>query len=274
MSKTVVITGSTRGIGYGMAQAFLERGNQVVVSGRQQTSADQAAASLAAAVPGTDERILAHACDIGRYEQVQALWDAAVARFGRVDIWINNAARAAAEIDFWEHDPAVIDAVLRTNINGTFYACHVAAKGMLEQGSGFIYNMEGWGSGGETSRGSALYGATKAADAHLTKTLQLDLADTPVRLASINPGMVVTDMLVDSVRPGREENMRRIVNILGDTVDTVSPWLVDKMLANDKHGARILWLKPVVVFWRFLTARFRSRDIAGELDFSQREAAR
>jgi len=272
--KTVVITGSTRGIGYGLAAAFLERGHQVVVTGRQQASADAAAAQLAEQYPGAQARVLAHACDVSDYAQVQGLWDATVARFGNIDIWINNAARATAEVDFWQHEPEMIDAILRTNVNGTMYGCHVAAQGMLAQGSGFIYNMEGWGSGGESRQGSTLYGTSKAAMAYFTKTLHKDLADTPVRLASINPGMVPTDMLAESTRPGRESNMRRIVNILGDTVETVSPWLVDQILANEKHGARIKWLNTLQVFWRFLTARFRSRDIAGDIDLDTQQSHR
>ncbi|MEE4330224.1 MAG: SDR family oxidoreductase [Wenzhouxiangella sp.] len=272
MTKTVVITGSTRGLGFGLAADFLRQGHQVVVSGRAQSNADAAAARLLEEDASAGDCILSHACDVRDYSQVQSLWDAAVERFGRVDVWINNAAVATAEVDFTEHDPETIDAILDTNLSGTLFGCHVAARGMLDQGGGFIYNMEGWGSRGESRAGSTLYGSSKAGAAYFTKTLERELADTSVRLASINPGMVMTEMLVDSTRPGREENMRRIINILGDSVDTVSPWLVQRILENDRHGARITWLKPAGVLWRFLTARFRSRKIADDIEFLDKPA--
>lgn len=88
--KTLVITGSTRGIGYGLAMSFLSRGCQVVVSGRLQQSVDEVVAKLGTQFPA--ECILGQACDIANYKQVQALWDAATIRFGKVDIWLNNAA--------------------------------------------------------------------------------------------------------------------------------------------------------------------------------------
>ena len=87
--KTIVITGSTRGIGYGMATAFLEMGCAVVISGRQQAVVDQAVSALADRFGA--EKVFGTACDVRKLDQVQGLWDAAAAHFGRIDIWINNA---------------------------------------------------------------------------------------------------------------------------------------------------------------------------------------
>jgi NAD(P)-dependent dehydrogenase (short-subunit alcohol dehydrogenase family) len=265
--KTIVITGSTRGLGHGLATAFLDRACQVVISGRRQESVDAVVADLATRYPV--ERILGQACDVGDFAQVQALWDATIARFGTVDIWINNAALAAKEYDAWLHEPETIAAVMRTNINGTLYGCKVAVAGMLEQGHGVVYNMEGWGSRGEIREGTSLYGASKAGLTYYTKTLTRELEHTPVRLGTMSPGMVVTDMLYETVRPGREENMRRIMNILGDRVETVAPWLADKALTTDKHGARFAWLGPLKVAARFATARLRPRHIADDMDFTR-----
>jgi NAD(P)-dependent dehydrogenase (short-subunit alcohol dehydrogenase family) len=87
--KIVVITGSTRGIGFGLAEAFLDLGCAVVVNGRSQTSVDQAIQRLA--VRHNTEQILGFAADVADLAQVEAMWSAAIDRFGQVDIWINNA---------------------------------------------------------------------------------------------------------------------------------------------------------------------------------------
>ena len=259
--KTVVITGSTRGIGYGLAQSFLSRGCQVAVSGRRQQSVDQVVKKLGGRF--SRERICGKACDITNYKQVQSLWDAATARFGKVDIWLNNAAGNSIEQDFWEHENEVIETLIQTNIIGTMYGCKVAIRGMLQQGYGHVYTFRGWGSGGEMRPGSSLYGTSKAATAYFTKTLVRELKTTPVKLSSISPGMVMTDLLAQSFRPEREAQIRKFVNILGDDVETVTPWLAKRILANKKHGAHINWLKPHQIVGRLLISPFRQRDVVG-----------
>jgi NAD(P)-dependent dehydrogenase (short-subunit alcohol dehydrogenase family) len=87
--KIVVITGSTRGIGYGLADAFLDRGCSVTISGRSEPRIQEAVLQLAQRFP--IERILGHPCDVTKQSQVQSLWDIARNNYGRVDIWINNA---------------------------------------------------------------------------------------------------------------------------------------------------------------------------------------
>ena len=79
--KNVVITGSTRGIGYGLADSFLARGCRVAVSGRTAASVQQAVARLA--LKHDADRVFGHPCDVTRYEHVQALWDAAQATSAR-----------------------------------------------------------------------------------------------------------------------------------------------------------------------------------------------
>jgi len=88
--KIVVVTGSTRGIGYGLAQAFLERDCKVVVSTRTQSSVEQAVETLGAKFGR--ERVIGQMCEVTDYQQVKALWDAAKSHYGRVDLWVNNAA--------------------------------------------------------------------------------------------------------------------------------------------------------------------------------------
>lgn len=272
--KTVVITGSTRGIGFGLADEFLRRGCGVVVSGRSQASTSRAVETLAAR--HDPERLLSQPCDVGDYAQVVALWAAAVERFGAVDIWVNNAGLSTPLTPFWELDPARINDVIQANVTGLLFGSKVAMQGMLAQGHGQIYNMEGFGSNGTVMAGQALYGTSKRAVQYFSEALLADAAETPVQVCTLRPGMVITDMLMgENTGTGavRERNLR-IFNILGDRVDTVTPWLVERMLANDKTGTNIRWLRRGMVLARFLLAPFRKRDVVSDATYqSRRDAA-
>ena len=101
--KSIVITGSTRGIGFGLADAFLALDCQVTISGRARASVDQATAALAARHAAG--RIFGFPCDVTHIEELQALWEAACARFGAVDIWINNAGISNRRSDYWNLSP-------------------------------------------------------------------------------------------------------------------------------------------------------------------------
>ena len=237
--KTIVITGSTKGIGYGLAAEFVKQGCQVVVSGRKQADSDAAAEQLVRS--GDSSNVLAHACDVSDYLQVQALWDAASKHFGKVDIWVNNAGQGQAIQNFWEIEASLMQSVVEANLLGQMYGAKVAANGMLEQGFGALYIMEGKGSKGDVQKGMTLYSTTKRGGNYLFHALVEELKETSLIVGSISPGMVVTDLLTRQKRanPADWERTKRIFNILADTVDVVAPWLAAEILANDKHGAEI-----------------------------------
>ena len=257
--KVIVVTGSTRGIGYGLADAFLDRGCAVVVTGRSQQSVDDAVQQFAQKHDAN--RILGQPCDMQSYDQVQALWDQSKAHFGNVDIWINNAGLINESRPVWEQDPARMAAVVNTNLTGLLYAAKVVINGMIEQGYGHIYNMEGSGSDGAIRAGLTPYGMTKYGVRYLTRALVKETANTPVKVSTLSPGMVITEMLIGEYNPEELERVKRIFNILADHVETVSPWLADRVLANDKAGAKIAWLTTPKVIGRFLSTPFRKRDL-------------
>ena len=259
--KVVVITGSSRGIGLGLADSFLARGCAVVVSSRSQERVEQAVAVLAARYPAAS--ILARACDVTDVDQVQALWEAAREHFGRIDIWINNAGVANPQRKFWEHPAERVRAVVETNILGAYYGSQVALRGMLAQGFGALYNLEGLGSDGRQVEGLALYGSTKAALRYLDVALAVETQGTPVIVGALSPGMVVTDLLTAQYddRPEGFERAKRIFNILADRVETVTPWLAERVLANQKNGARLRYLTPLKSMSRFMLAPFCKRDL-------------
>lgn len=264
MTKTIVVTGSTRGIGLGLAHAFLDRGCRVIVCGRTSAAVEEAVSTLAAR--HGDGPLFGQACDVRAFDQVQALWDASVQHFGQVDIWINNAGVAHGQTDFWDHTPEKIRSVVETNVIGAMYGARVAVKGFLDQGFGSFYNMEGLGSDGRHIEGLSLYGTTKYGLAYLTDALVQETKGTNLVVGALRPGMVVTGLLTGQYeeRPEEWERARRVFNILADRVETVAPWMADKVLSNTKTGVRFKWLTPWRLAARFLSAPFRRRDLFDE----------
>jgi NAD(P)-dependent dehydrogenase (short-subunit alcohol dehydrogenase family) len=259
--KTVVITGSTRGIGYGLADAFLERGCAVAISGRTAKGVESAVEKLSAKHDA--QRVWGQPCDVTEYEQVQALWDAAQAHYGQVDVWINNAGLGHAQCDLCRMPQEEMQAIVQANLLGTMYGAKVALCGMLEQGSGGLYNMEGLGSDGGRVEGLTLYATTKYGIRYLTESLVLETKGTPVLVGALSPGMVTTEFITGRYvdRPEEWERAKRIFNILADKVETVTPWLAQKVLDNERTGVRFQWLTKAKVFGRFLAAPFRKRDL-------------
>ena len=259
--KVIVITGSTRGSGYGMAQAFLASGCAVGVSGRSTAAVDHAVAGLTA--PAGAERVFGLACDVRQPAQVQALWDAARAQFGHIDIWINNAGLAHPITEFKDFSADTIQSVLETNIAGMLYGSIVALKGFTKQNGGAIYTMLGLGSNGRQVARMALYGASKSAVTYLNRALVSETRGGPVLVGALMPGMVTTDLLTQQRNhdPQQWEKAKRVFNILADRVETVAPWLAQRVLENHKHGAIISWTNPAKIGWRFLTAPFIHRRV-------------
>jgi NAD(P)-dependent dehydrogenase (short-subunit alcohol dehydrogenase family) len=264
--KTIVITGSTRGIGYGLAENFLALGQQVVISGRSQESVAQAVKALQKRFPGG--LLAGHPCDMKHYPQVRGLWEFAVEKFGRVDIWINNAGIAMPQANFWEIDEKRIADLVDTNVTGAMYGARVALAGFVKQGQGAFYNMEGLGSDGRRVEGLTLYGTSKRALNYLTDSLAAEVEGTGVIVGALSPGMVLTDLILkqyEGKAPEDWESARRIFNILADKVETVTPFLAEEALKNTRNGVRINWLTPGKVIWRFLSARLTGRDLFADL---------
>lgn len=246
MTKVVVVTGGTRGIGRGLVTAFQERGCQVATCGR--SDVDTGCLSVVADV--TDEA------------GMQKLWDEAVATYGRVDVWINNAGISAPRKPFAELDLDVARRVVEVNLLGAMTGSSVALRGFLAQGHGQLWNMEGFGSGGQRATGMAVYGASKRALTYFTQALLKDTKGTAVQVGLLSPGIVLTDLLTGDYEGDPEgfAKAKKIFNILGDRVETVTPWLADQVLKTNRTGAHVQWLTKPKAFARFATA-FRKRDL-------------
>lgn len=262
---TIAITGGSKGLGRGLVDAFLARGCNVAFCARGGTALADTERELGA----QRERVLAVTADVGRYEDVARFCEAAAARFGYVDVWINNAGTSNVQSPFVELSPAEIASVVNVNLRGSMNGAHVALARMMAQGHGHLFNLEGFGSDGSTQPGMAVYGATKRAIRYFTRALAAETRGGPVKVGSLSPGVVVTDLLLDVYRRGKPENWRRqrwLFNLIGDRVDVVAPWLADRVLAGPRHGEHVAWMTIPKAVLRALNPAYHRRDLfAGKL---------
>jgi NADP-dependent 3-hydroxy acid dehydrogenase YdfG len=164
---------------------------------------------------------------------------------------------------FWEVSAKQSKNVVKTNILGTMYGTQVALSGMIAQGFGALYNMEGFGARGRSMQGMALYGSTKAAIHFIDQSLAQETQGTPVIMGAISPGMVITEMITRQFE-GREQELEKskpILNIIAERPETVAPVLADKILRNEKNGVTIAFSSSTRMMLKFLTAPFKKRDL-------------
>jgi len=262
--SNVVITGSTRGIGRGLAVEFLKRGHNVVVSSRKQSDVDKAVAELTAAGKA---KVIGKICDVTRKADVQALWDYTVANFGHVDFWINNAGRATSRFAVHELPEELVHTLVDGNLKGSVFGSQVAIAGFRRQGFGALYNMLGGSSDGKRlTPNMGVYSATKAGDLVLTKYIVAENKNPQITIGMISPGMLITENWFDEQKQMSPEDWQKIrptLNILCDYVETSTPWLVDQILTNTKSGKRIVWMTTGKILGRFVGAKLfgQKRDL-------------
>lgn len=256
--KNVVITGSTRGIGFSMAMEFLRAGCNVTLSGRGE-ELSEANIALLSLFKG---KYVYEPCDVQKKASLQNLWDVSLEKWGGIDIWINNAGQNTPHVSSWETGEIYTENIFKTNINGMVYGSQIAASGMLKQGHGAIYSMEGLGSNNMIQPKTILYGTTKHALTYFMKGLAKELESTGVIAGRLSPGMMLTDFITKT--PDGEqsevisnEKFKKVFNILADKPETVAKFFIPRILSNTKNGAQIAWLTNRKVAWRFMTAGLR-----------------
>ncbi|MQY26117.1 SDR family oxidoreductase [Nocardia aurantia] len=255
-TRTVVVTGGTRGIGLGLTRELLAAGHRVAVCGTDSERVAEVAAELPAA--------LAITADVTDRASLRRLWDAAVDRFGGVDVWINNAGVAHPRAPIWELPETEARKVVSTNLIGVLNGCAVAIPAMAAAGGGHVWNMEGLGSDGRSVPGLTVYGSTKRAVTYLTRGLAREVP-AGVSVGLLSPGMVVTDLLTGGYAdPAELAKARKVFNILADRVETVTPWLAERAVTRTRNGEHVAWLTTGKVMRRFATAPFRRRDLFAE----------
>ena len=259
MSLTsVIITGGTRGLGLGLARKFLEKGCSVTICGTTAQSVKKALGELEA----FSGRVYGVEADVRKRVDVELLLDTAVRKTGRADIWVNNAGISHEAAKVWELGGESIENVLQVNMLGVVNGTVVPFLTMHKQGSGKIFNMEGLGSDGFIMDGMSVYGTSKSALRYFTRAFAHEANVSPVQIGSLSPGMVVTDLLLETLGDDSPESKKKrsFYNIMADDIETVSAFLCDKMLASTAHSPRIQWLTKPKILSRMLFAPFMKRD--------------
>lgn len=263
-TQTVVITGSTQGLGFGYAREFLARGLNVVVSGRDPQTVARAVERLAS--EGTADRVSGCACDVADLAAVEALWTHAIDRFGSVDIWLNNAGYARTGARFADTTPAEIESMVRANVIGSMNAAQVAIAGMQRQGHGKLYlTLGGGGASGRVVPGMSAYSTTKRAVKYFADCLvkeRQEQRNSKILVGTISPGINLTEGMLRELNQLPAADRRRALkqlNFLGEHVETTTPWIVERILGDSKQGNDITWLTSGRLLKRALGALFGAR---------------
>ena len=186
--KVVVITGASRGIGAAAVRAFAAAGASVVALARSESLVAELAAEL-----GPD--VMALGCDVADWASVQAAINAVNARFGRIDVLVNNAGVIDPIARLTDADPATWGQSIDINLKGVFHGMKAVLPQMRAQGSGTIITVS---SGAATNplEGWSAYCAGKAGALMLTRAAHLEEGPNGIRILGLSPGTVATDMQV------------------------------------------------------------------------------
>lgn len=263
--RHIVITGGTRGIGFGLVREFLTHGFNITFCGTKDQSVMTAMSSLTE--KWSSKRFRGVVCDVSKKEDLLNLWNFGTKIFGEVDIWINNAGIDNVQTPFNKLDMDMFSKIIDTNIKGLMYATHIAYNNMVKQGKGFIYNMGGLGSDGRIIKGLTPYGMSKRAVQYFTKAFSREIEkDHNVKIGFILPGMVLTDMLLDPIRQGDKNSrqLKRVYNLLADEVEPVAEYLAERIIENEKNGAVISYSSSFKMFLKVPARFLNRRDIVSD----------
>lgn len=189
--KTVIVTGASSGIGFAIARAYLQRGDNVVANARTLERLQSAALQL-----GQPANLLLVPGDIAEPDTAKRLVEAAIERFGQVDILVNNAGIFIAR-PFTEYAPDDVQALVDTNLKGFFFAAQAAVPHMRERRAGHIVNITASIAGQPLqSVPAALPVLIKGGINQATRALALELAPHNIQVNAVAPGIIDTPLYV------------------------------------------------------------------------------
>jgi NAD(P)-dependent dehydrogenase (short-subunit alcohol dehydrogenase family) len=239
-TRTVIVTGASRGIGKATAALLASEGCNVVLTSRNQEALDEVAAELGEAYPGVG--LLVHAAHAAEPDQAAACVDAAMARFGRIDVLVNNAGTNPYFGPLVDIDPVRAEKTVRLNQFGVVLWTQLVWKASMAEHGGSVVNVASVG-GLLTEPGIGYYNATKAAVIHLTRQFAQELAPK-VRVNGVAPGIVRTQLArglwenfeeqlkaaLPLARIGEPEDIAKVIAFLaGDA----SAWMTGQTLVVD-----------------------------------------
>lgn len=262
--KTVVITGSARGLGFEMAKIFRQNNLNVVISDLNEDNLKKAQEELLKIE--SKAQVSYKVCNVTKSKDIQDLIDFAKKEYKEIDIWINNAGVNQPDKPIWELTEEEIDLVLDVDLKGAIIGSKLVLSEMSKQKHGAIYNTEGYGSNDAMMTGLSIYGTSKRAITYFTQALakESEQQNTGVIIGRLSPGIMITDFITNALGNKEKielpEKTKKVYNILGDYPDVVAEFLVSEMLKNNKNNAHIEWLTNGKAAWRFMTSAFNKRD--------------
>ena len=188
-SKAAIVTGASRGIGRATAIELSRLGAAVVLASRSEESVRP----VAEAIKGLGGQAKFLACDVTRFDDVEALVECSLDHFGRLDILVNNAGLIEPISQLTESDPAAWKKVVETNYLGVYYGLRSALPVMVDQGAGVVVNISS-GAAISALEGWSHYCSSKAAVLSLTRCADKEYRDKGIRVVGLSPGTVATDM--------------------------------------------------------------------------------
>lgn len=262
--KTVVITGSARGLGFEMAKVFKEENVNVVISDLNKEKLETAKKELEKI--DSKSKVECFVCDVTKTKDIENLISDVKEKFGKIDIWINNAGVNQPEKAIWNLAEEEINMVLDVDLKGAITGSKLAVSDMISSGGGAVYNIEGYGSNDAMMTGLSIYGTSKRAITYFTQSLAKECSDekTNVIVGRLSPGIMITDFITnalgDKEKINLSEKTKKVYNILGDYPDVVARFLVEKILKNKKNNVKIEWLTNKKAAFRFMMSGFNKRD--------------
>ncbi|WP_427312643.1 SDR family NAD(P)-dependent oxidoreductase [Cupriavidus sp. H39] len=222
--KVVIVTGAGSGIGAATARRFADEGASVALAGRTRDKLDKTAAGL------PSDRCLVQVTDVAQWPQVQALVEATLRRFGRLDVMVNNAGVAVegriteASLEDWRQ-------VMSIDLDGVFHGCRAAMPALM-QSRGCIVNVSSVsGLGGDW--GLSFYNAAKGGVSNLTRALAMDYGRDGVRVNAVCPSLTRTGMTEDMFSDEALLERFRDRIALGSTAEPEDIAAVIAFLASD-----------------------------------------
>ena len=191
--KTALVTGGSSGIGRWVALAYLEAGAQVAIAARNSEALLRVADELTAASGG---KVVPIACDVTQPDQVGAMVDRVTAELGGIDIAVCNAG-VVSDQALLDMPPREFQRIQDTNVTGVFLTAQAAARAMVAQGRGGVIITTASMSGHIINIPQQVghYCASKAAVIHLTKGMAVELAPHNIRVNSVSPGYILTELV-------------------------------------------------------------------------------
>jgi len=202
--RVAVITGSQRGIGRAIAEAFAEQGGNVVISDINVEGAQKTAEEIAAKY---GVKAIGVGCNVTKKEEQTALANAAVEKLGRLDIWVNNAGAIRDDL-LMRMSEADWDLVQTVNLKGVFFGIQAATKVMMKAKYGKIVNISSV-AGLIGSAGQANYASAKAGVIAITKTAAREYASRNITVNAVCPGFILTDMTANLPEKWKEEVIKQ-----------------------------------------------------------------